>query len=581
MPGLGHRLRVLDAQTRLRAKPDATKTDAPPAPTWRLQIVLIAVLAAGGISTVLGSIASLLETSWGAPLAITGLATIGAAAISWGISLRVNETVAIHALFVLGLGAIVADSFFLRPPAVMSVSLISPLLASIGIMLLMRLRQAAVYLVATAVMQFLLLWQAGVPWGQWMATFASMGLFTALAAYRRDAIEASLRDLLQKQQGAREELSLMVENAPDAMAMLSEEGRFLRWNRKCNDFYLTVSGRPADSRSGIWDGLDDEAALHMIQCTRVAHEGKVVEVNLGTSDGDPQRRWHVVLSPCKLSMGAGVVAMVREISESDALIQDHREQMHKQRLSLLNVASHDLRTPLTPLVMEASLLASSRLGPLTPAQGQAVSVIVRNVTRLRRFVDHLATAYAFEHNPPRATTRRTLLAEVLDEAAVEAAAIDGVPCPIVGTVDPALHLDADHELLKAAVVHLVENAALHAPRETDVVLEAEEKDGMATIHVRDHGAIPQNDPAARLFEPFHEDLAVVGNRAHGLPLHLANRCMEIMGGKMTVCEQHTDACFALQLPTHVEGRRSERPSRQEQRRRAQQEADSTALRDES
>ena len=92
---------------------------------------------------------------------------------------------------------------------------------------------------------------------------------------------------------------------------------------------------------------------------------------------------------------------------------------------------------------------------------------------------------------------------------------------------------------------LIDNALIHTPSGTRIVVTAGHDDGHVRLAVRDDGQ--GIDPVAleRIFEPFYTGDDVQGS---GLGLAIASELAERMAGRLSVSSTPGQTVFTLELP---------------------------------
>jgi signal transduction histidine kinase len=146
---------------------------------------------------------------------------------------------------------------------------------------------------------------------------------------------------------------------------------------------------------------------------------------------------------------------------------------------------------------------------------------------------------------------RVLVSEIVEELEVEAAvdAHAGGFGLAVAPVDNDVYVEADPELLAAAVAKLVHNAFKHSRTHGHVSLTTTATPAHVLIEVEDEcgGLLPgEGDELLRPLEERNVD------RPHpGLGLAISRRCVEAMGGQMRVRDVPGKGCvFTVALPRH-------------------------------
>jgi len=210
--------------------------------------------------------------------------------------------------------------------------------------------------------------------------------------------------------------------------------------------------------------------------------------------------------------------------------------------------SHELATPMTPIVGYVKLLADQELGPLVPAQEKALRAMGECVERLRGLIDNLLDVTALETGKLKLAVRPLDFGEVFRRAlgrrhrAFEAASL-----ALAAEIPDGLSGQGDPERLGQALDHLLDNALKFTPSGGSVGVRVRRlASGHVEVVVADTGPGVPPETVERLFEPFYQvdgsptrahggtgiGLAIVKGiaRAHGGDARVASPADERIGG---------------------------------------------------
>ncbi len=243
-----------------------------------------------------------------------------------------------------------------------------------------------------------------------------------------------------------------------------------------------------------------------------------------------------------------VAHLEQKVAELSQANQKLRE-LDAARTEFYRNVSHELATPMTPIVGYVKLLLDEELGPLNKAQSKALRAMDDCVRRLRGIIDNLLDVTGLETGKLRFmhveydfldTTRRAIahVADKLEEAKLTL--VEELPRgPLTAVGDPGR--------LQRAIVQLLENAAKFTPAGGTVGVRVSR---VAPAHyeicVADTGpGIPANRQA-RMFEAFYQvdgsptrlhggvgvGLAIVRRTARGLggDVRMVSPCSELIDG---------------------------------------------------
>jgi len=179
--------------------------------------------------------------------------------------------------------------------------------------------------------------------------------------------------------------------------------------------------------------------------------------------------------------------------------------------------SHELATPMTPIVGYLKLLVDGELGDLATPQAKALRAMDDCVRRLRRVIDSLLDVTALETGKMRFAYRDCDLGDLVREAIARQPAFDDGRMRLVADLPKRGTLlgAADVERLGRALDQLLDNATKFTPAGGTVGVRARRlSSGHLEVCVADTGPGIAADKARRLFEPFYQ---VDGSptRSHG------------------------------------------------------------------
>lgn len=254
-----------------------------------------------------------------------------------------------------------------------------------------------------------------------------------------------------------------------------------------------------------------------------------------------------------------------ELSETNRRLED----IARLRREFIQNVSHELATPMTPVVGYLRLLLNEELGPLTDLQRKCLGAIETSTQRLRSVVDTLLDVSSLESGRMHYYTRpydfRKVAAQALDEirpklAARDVTLIERIP-------DRTMPAQGDPDKLLRAMLHVLDNASKFTPTGGEVAVEVRpEADDFLLFAVADSGPGVRPEHIARILEPFYQVDGSV-TRDHGgvgLGLAFARRVTEALGGGIEISSPPAGEVAKRQLSgTLVELRVSRLPERPE------------------
>ncbi|OFX24221.1 MAG: hypothetical protein A2V77_01640 [Anaeromyxobacter sp. RBG_16_69_14] len=250
--------------------------------------------------------------------------------------------------------------------------------------------------------------------------------------------------------------------------------------------------------------------------------------------------------------------LAKEVAQRAAIAIDnarlYRETQRAVRLrdEFLLVASHELRTPMTPLTVSLTALQRwERSGQFAvPAPvSESVALAARQGTRLNRLIGELLDVSRIESGRPELDLSEVDLGTIVREVAARfEPELAGARCRISIRCTGSVVGRWDASRLDQVVTNLVGNAlkfGAQRPIEIDCTQEA----GVARLAVRDHGIGVDPAHQARIFERFERAVSSWNYGGLGLGLYISRRIVEAHGGTINVESQlGAGSTFIVELP---------------------------------
>jgi signal transduction histidine kinase len=254
----------------------------------------------------------------------------------------------------------------------------------------------------------------------------------------------------------------------------------------------------------------------------------------------------VVLAIAAAAMVRGDLRRREELADQRARVVEYQER-------LIGLVGHDLRNPLTALLVSAQMLAQKR-EELRPGQAAAVDRILRSASR----IDLLATLM-IDFTYARLGKGLPTHPGPMDARAVVERAVGALR-----EANPSreIRVDAPSEVLPGAwdgdriaqlVSILVSNALQYGATDSPVTVSVTLPDDELQIRVHNAGPAVPEEVQKRLFEPYTRGKGseMAHPRGLGLGLFIAREIARAHGGTVEVRSGGPDGtAFTAHLPTH-------------------------------
>ncbi|OLB97046.1 MAG: hypothetical protein AUI15_13090 [Actinobacteria bacterium 13_2_20CM_2_66_6] len=211
--------------------------------------------------------------------------------------------------------------------------------------------------------------------------------------------------------------------------------------------------------------------------------------------------------------------------------------LERAKTDFLNIASHELRGPMTVIKGYLTMLDAGALGELSPKAQSVLPLLISKSDEVNWMIEQMIEASRLEEGRLALKKQRTDIVELTESA------IDGVRMLLSGhdlRVDlphQAIEADVDPDRFQIVVRNLLSNAAKYSASGTDIDVEVRCDSDMASVSVSDRGVGISKADQAQLFNRFSRIETVTHVQGTGLGLWLSKEIARMHDGDLTVESQ--------------------------------------------
>jgi signal transduction histidine kinase len=233
------------------------------------------------------------------------------------------------------------------------------------------------------------------------------------------------------------------------------------------------------------------------------------------------------------------------------LLQESLRQADRLKEDFLSMASHEFRTPLTALRLQAELLRqrSPKAVPTDERLVRPLSIMDRQIDRMEGLLGTLFDISRINAGKFTLELASMDLAELVGEVAERFRSEAEAAGTEIRVRLRSVLGSWDRSRLDQVITNLVGNAIKYGNRQP-VEVEVLEQDGAAILVVRDRGIGIEPGNLPRLFDRFERGSNTTGIQGLGLGLWITRKVVEAHGGRVTVeSAPDTGSTFTVVLPS--------------------------------
>ncbi|MEZ0326658.1 MAG: ATP-binding protein [Fimbriimonas sp.] len=352
------------------------------------------------------------------------------------------------------------------------------------------------------------------------------------------------RSDVRRLQRAQQMSDAALESLYDPVLVTDAKSRIVHLNRAAEGLFGAV---PSSPRRPLEEHIKDKRIVKAIgraireEFGRGDEEGSLVPIRVG----DSERTYRLRATPMKDEAGTllGSVAVFEDIT--------HLREIDRLKTEFIGVASHELRTPVTSLMLSVQLLLEGAVGDLTPEQREIIGAQQQDLDRLEKLMRDLLDVTRLEAGslPPRF--------ELISPDELVRSPVNGLKSA-ADKKEVELMLDTEQDLAKVradraqigrVLTNLIANAIRHTEPGGTVTVRTRSSSEGVVFEVADTGEGIPEEFLGSIFERFVQVPGATQGGA-GLGLSIATHIVQAHGGRMNVESQvGKGSVFSFTLPS--------------------------------
>ncbi len=232
------------------------------------------------------------------------------------------------------------------------------------------------------------------------------------------------------------------------------------------------------------------------------------------------------------------IILERRRLRAEKQIVEIENQRERLRSNLLRAISHDLRTPLTSISGNATILMEKSISLKETERQKIYTAIYDDSMWLVNLTENLLSITRIENGTMHLQMKPELVDEMFREALSHVDRQSAQHRISIDLTDDLLMAKMDVHLIVQVVVNIVNNAIKYTPEGSSICLSAKRQDNMVCIQISDDGPGITDDAKKHLFDMFYT--ADIGKpdsrRGLGLGLSLCKSIVEAHGGSIGIAD---------------------------------------------
>ncbi len=377
-------------------------------------------------------------------------------------------------------------------------------------------------------------------------------------------IQLILQDITERKKAeqnlkkSEEKFRRIFESIPDLYFMVSKEGEILDYRGQSKDLYLPPEDFLGKSMKDLFPGDFGTLTMNAINNTIETKQQTIIEYTLPIKD---EMRYFE--SRFLYFSKDRVAVFIREITErkkAELIVEEEfkkLKELEQIRKDLISRASHELKTPLIPVISGSELLKTIYSDQLGKDAREIIEMIDKGGRRLKDLVDQLLNVSRIEYDKLQLEKQKNNLSEIVKESSNDMKyLIKQRKLTLSLNIPEEFWLKIDKNRIGEVITNLLSNAIKYTPPNGKITIKLYEQDDWAILSVIDTGVGLTEKEMKVLFTRFGkidrytEGLEYIDIKGSGLGLYICKEILKLHGGQIWAESdgRNKGSTFMVKLP---------------------------------
>ena len=248
-----------------------------------------------------------------------------------------------------------------------------------------------------------------------------------------------------------------------------------------------------------------------------------------------------------------VTMLAGRVSKGETKIAE-LEEIDKQKDEFVSMVSHEIKNPLTPIILTCQLLLTGKDGPVTSKQKERIEQIMTSCDQLTALLSDLADIKKLDMDAMKLKIQDVEPDSLFEKIRVNVKdMVESRGATLEIKIKKSKTISCDASRISQVIVNIVKNAVDFIPEENGKIIISSDvtDDGQTLISIQDNGIGIAEEHHETVFEKFHQLVVPpeIKHKGTGLGLAICRGIIESHGGKIWVAKDYTNgAKFNILLP---------------------------------
>ncbi|TFG06593.1 MAG: PAS domain-containing sensor histidine kinase, partial [Promethearchaeota archaeon] len=386
--------------------------------------------------------------------------------------------------------------------------------------------------------------------------YDSEGKKIGFSGFMRDVTEEKIAE--KKLKESEKKFRRIFESIPDLYFLVSEESVILDYKGSEEDLYVPPETFLGKKMSELLPHELGEKNLKAIKKTIETKEPTIIEYELPIKE---EFRYyearHLYFSKDQVAI------FIRDLTErkkAELLIKEELiklKELDQIRKDLISRVSHELKTPLIPVISGAELLSTIYKNQIGKDAKNIIEMIDKGGSRLKTLIEKLINVSRIEYDKLILNKKRNDLSKIIKDASNDMRyVLEERKLTLNLIVPEELYLEIDGIRIEEVVTNLLSNAIKNTPPHGKIDIELQDEHDHVIMRVSDTGVGLTEKEMEVLFTRFgkidryQEGLEYIDIKGSGLGLYICKEIVEMHGGKIWAVSpgRNKGSSFFVRLP---------------------------------